>query len=520
MTDRAFDVVILGSGLAGQWVALHAGHDARIVVVSKGSIDATNTSRAQGGVAAALSADDSPDAHAADTFVAGGGLCDRDAVRVAVDEGPDQVRALVDLGLELSRDASGRVDLGREGGHHKRRVVHAGDMTGAEIQRVLTEELHRRRGIEVWSHHTALDLLLADEDPTRVVGVLLIDEHGEHVRVHARHVVLATGGIGRVFPHTTNPPWATGDGVAMALRAGAVLRDMEFVQFHPTSLYHPDADGFLLSEALRGEGGIIRNADGVPFVDAIHPLGSLAPRDIVSQAIHAEMQRTGAHCAYLDMREVDPELCRTRFAGIYRRCLELGLDMTRDLLPVVPAAHFACGGVQTDLVGATALEGLMAVGEVASTGLHGANRLASNSLLEALVFGRRVARVIEASLGSEIHEVDAHPPTQLCPAADPAPDRDLVAELHAIMERYCGIVRTPEGLATATELLRELCAVAEARYVAAPSPDTSELRNRITTALLVAASASRRNESRGTHAMVGYPTASVAEHTTVTRDEV
>ena len=391
------DYLVMGSGIAGLNFALLAAEHGRVVVVTKKKLADTNTNWAQGGVAAVLAPDDSFERHVEDTLAAGDGLCDRTTVEMCVEDGPREVQRLLELGVRLARDPSGSLDLGREGAHTRHRVVHWEDVTGREIQRALIAAVVKHPNITVLEGHIAVDLLSMAKyggDPACFGAYVLDSRTGEVRTICARATVLATGGTGKVYIYTSNPDVATGDGIAMAYRIGAACGDLEFVQFHPTVLYHPHAGSFLISEALRGEGGILKNARGETFMDAVHPMKSLASRDIVARAIDNELKKSGADCVYLDMTHLDAAFVRVRFPNIYERCLSLGIDITKQPIPVVPAAHYMCGGVKTDEHGATTIKGLWAIGECAFTGLHGANRLASNSLLEGMVFSTRVAEAV------------------------------------------------------------------------------------------------------------------------------
>src|ERR1700704_1323095 len=396
---KEYDFVVIGSGIAGLTFALKAATHGSVAVVTKRKGSDSNTAWAQGGIACVTSDEDSFELHVQDTLEAGAGLCDEAAVRTIVMEGPTRVRELVELGLHFDdREVSGHrePDLGREGGHSKRRVLHVQDATGAEIEKTLLRELARSPRVELLENHMAVDLITAGKlgfaTEDRCLGVYVLNEATTEVEtIRTDRLLLATGGCGKVYLYTTNPDIATGDGVAMAWRAGAVIANMEFIQFHPTCLFHPKAKSFLVSEAVRGEGGVLRNDRGEDFMERYHPQRSLAPRDIVARAIDAEMKRSGSKCVFLDITHQPPEFLKERFPHIYETCLRFGVDMAKQPIPVVPAAHYQSGGIKTDVNGATTLPGLYAIGEVASTGLHGANRLASNSLLEGLVVAHRAA---------------------------------------------------------------------------------------------------------------------------------
>ena len=512
-STRSFDVLVLGSGIAGLTFALKVAGPRRVAILTKKQLADSNTNWAQGGIAGVWSQDDSVELHVQDTLEAGAGLCREAAVRTILSEGPARIAELIALGTQFSPAADGRgPDLTREGGHSARRILHAKDATGAEIERALLAAVARNPDIAVFENHFAVDLVtssrLGASGPDRVCGVYVLDQEGGAVEVFmAPVVVLATGGCGKVYLYTTNPDIATGDGVAMAYRAGAVVANMEFIQFHPTCLYHPKARTFLITEAVRGEGGFLLGADGRRFMDRYHPKAELAPRDIVARAIDAEMKKTGADCVFLDISHKGAAFIEEHFPMICRRLRELGLDMTREPVPVVPAAHYQCGGVQTDLDGRTGIEGLYAVGEVACTGLHGANRLASNSLLEALVCAHRAAH---HALGLTPSSVSIP-----IPAWDPGPATDpdeLVVvshnweEIRRLMWDYVGIVRTNKRLRRAAKRLANLQEeIREYYWDHVVTGDVLELRNIATVAELIVDSALQRTESRGLHYNLDYP---------------
>ncbi len=489
---RTSDVVVVGSGIAGLTAALHARRSgARVLIVTKALLDAGSTRWAQGGIAAALSPHDSPEEHLVDTLVAGAGLCDEDAVRVLVTEGPARVRELAALGAAFDLDDSGALALTREGGHLRDRIVHAGgDATGAEVERALIAAVRADPGIEVVEHAAVLDLLLG---PAGQAAGLTLHVLGEGSRdgvgaVHARAVVLASGGMGQVFGSTTNPAVATGDGVAVALRAGAVVSDLEFVQFHPTVMFlGPGAAGQqpLLSEAMRGEGARIVDAAGTPVMAGVHPLGDLAPRDIVAKAMARRMTATGVDHLFLDATAV-PGLVG-RFPTIVARCRGLGYDPATTPVPVAPAAHYASGGVRTDLAGASSVPGLYACGEVACTGVHGANRLASNSLLEGLVFATRIGDALAGGLAPQAVPQQAGRAAGL---VDPA----RRSEITAAMTRGAGVLRSAASLADTAAALAAI-----GTDHPAPSPAAWEATNLHTVASALTAAAAARTETRGSH---------------------
>ena len=505
------DYLVLGSGLAGLYFALQASEHGRVVVVTKRSPSEANTNYAQGGVAGVLGPDDSPDMHVADTLTVGEGLCKREVVEACVAEGPAHIMKLADdVGVPFDRNNEGTFDLGREGGHSARRIVHARDMTGAAIQNALMARIRERSSrITLLPDHMAADLLTTAKygGPNAVFGAYVYDQHKQEMKtITAKAVVLATGGAGKVYLYTTNPDVATGDGVAIAYRVGAKVGNMEFFQFHPTCLFHPAAKSFLISEALRGEGGILRTLDGNAFMPRYHELKDLAPRDVVARAIDSELKRSGDDSVLLDMTHLASDYLVHRFPNIFERCLSLGIDMRTMPIPVVPAAHYSCGGVVVDIHGRTSVKNLYAIGEVAMTGLHGACRLASNSLLEALVFAARAADDV-ATIKSQ-HA--AHPAPWYAGEAR-SPDEAVVVshswdELRRLMWNYVGIVRSDSRLERAARRIDIIRSELRQYYWNfTVTTDFLELRNLALVADLIVECARRRPESRGLHFNIDHP---------------
>jgi L-aspartate oxidase len=520
---RQVDFLVLGAGVAGLTFALDAAKHGRVLVVTKVDRNESNTHYAQGGIAAVWDADDNVDAHVEDTLIAGAGLCRREAVDVTVKEAPERVRQLIARGVEFSRraDRPEEYDLHREGGHSARRILHAADLTGAEIMRALLAAAAEEPNIEFLEHHLGVDLItenslcrrrgLAPVEPDRVLGAYLLDRRSGHVtEVSARIVVLATGGAGKVYLYTSNPDIASGDGIAMAWRAGARIANMEFVQFHPTCLYHPHAKGFLISEALRGEGGRLVLVTGERFMARYDSRMELAPRDVVARAIDAELKRRGDDCVFLDMTHIDRAELQHKFPNIYQRCAELGIDMATTPIPVVPAAHYFCGGVETNLDAESNIRNLFVIGEAACTGLHGANRLASNSLLEALVFADHavraaVPRLADSPLDPSVPDWD---PGRAVDSDEQVVITQTWDEVRRFMWNYVGIVRSTRRLMRARARVERVQQEIHEYYwdfrLTAP---LLELRNLATVADLVVESALRRRESRGLHTTIDHPNA-------------
>jgi L-aspartate oxidase len=524
--QRKVDFLVLGSGIAGMRAALELARAGQVLVLSKGALYESSTEYAQGGIAAALGEDDEVCLHLHDTLRAGDGLCHEEAVRALVEEGPQQIQQLIEWGMRFDRNGI-KLAFTREGAHSRSRVLHAhGDSTGSEIMRALMAKAKSLRAIQVQPYAFAVDLC---KDDGHVVGVTYLDEKTSELKtLQARAVLLATGGLGQVYKETTNPPMACGDGMAMAYRAGAVLSDMEFIQFHPTALYVKGAPRFLLSEAVRGEGANLRNILLERFMPRYHEMAELAPRDVVSRAIVMEMQKHRSEFVYLDLTAMDPERVQKRFPRIYSTCLQHNIDITADLVPVRPAAHYAMGGVATDLHGAATLPGLYAAGEVAATGVHGANRLASNSLLEGLVFGARAAAAMLKQRSR------AAPPTRPSQPATVAtsprvgyPDSstaDQKAEIEQVANQARSIMWEKVGIIRNGKELRE--AVKRLDALSLPEPPTPsrqyyEVRNILETARLIACSALAREESRGAQYRSDFPLkndASPAKHSYISKD--
>ncbi|MBB6611614.1 L-aspartate oxidase [Pontibacter sp. Tf4] len=495
-----YDVIVLGSGIAGLTFALEAAAHKKVLVLCKAALQETNTAYAQGGIAAVLGTIDSFEQHVQDTLEAGAGLCDETAVQFMVEQAPESIKWLQQQQVKFDSGADETIALGLEGGHSQHRIVHVKDHTGLSIQQALSRAALQHPNITVFEYHLGLDLLtqtIADEKVC--CGVQVLDlKTGNYKTIFANATVLATGGSGQVFCHTTNPTIATGDGLAMAARAGAKIRNMEFFQFHPTALYDPTSeDTFLISEALRGAGAELVLPAGDTFMHRYHPLGSLAPRDVVARAVYEQMQLHNSPCLFLDARHLGKALLQQKFPSIYNRCQTIAIDPTIDLIPVVPAAHYQCGGIQTDLQGQTTIAGLYAIGEVACTGVHGANRLASNSLLEGVVFARSAAAhfqtIVQPKCFADFDSIVYH---RLNEEQDAAINH-LKSELQLLLWRQAGIVRTPEGLAGALDKLEVLRYKLERLHTF--SVAWQEVQNLLTVAELILVAAKHRKKSVGGH---------------------
>ncbi len=516
------DFLVIGSGIGGLSFTLKASEVGDVVIVTKKEDSESNTNYAQGGIASVLARDDSFDLHLEDTLRAGAGLCDRQVVRKVVEAGPGCIRELTQIGVQFStrRDKEDEFDLGLEGGHSKNRVVHAADLTGKEVENALLSAVKARKNVKLLEDHLAIDLITQHqlEDYTRKPGerircwgaYVLDKERNQVITCLSKITLLATGGAGRVYVHTTNPSIATGDGLAMAYRAGAEVANLEFIQFHPTALYHPEADSFLISEAVRGEGGILRLQSGEAFMENYDKRKELAPRDIVARAIDRELKKRGDPCVYLDITHLDQKFIKLRFPNIYGKCLSLGLDITKDWIPVVPAAHYICGGVVTDLEGRTGIENLYACGEVSCTGMHGANRLASNSLLEAVAFAHFAGQSARARLSSMRDFSFPHIPSWSLAGVFDQQEWVIISHnrdwIQKFMWDYVGIVRSNRRLEQARRRISTLLDEIIDFYKINPvTYDVVELRNITIVAKLIIECALQRKESRGLHYNLDYP---------------
>ncbi len=527
--EYQFDLLVVGSGIAGLTFALKAAASGTVAIVTKKDKLETSTNYAQGGIASVLGPDDSFQLHIEDTLNAGDGLCHQDVVDMVVHNGPDRVRELANLGVPFDHGSSQMApfDLGREGGHTRNRIVHAHDMTGQAVEQVLVAAAEANPNIHIFENHLVLDLIiqhrslkagtvtLQHEDVCR--GAYVLDSQHEEVHTFlAQAVLLCTGGAGKVYLYTSNPDVAAGDGLAIAYRAGARLANLEFVQFHPTCLYHPQAKNFLISEAVRGEGGRLIDRRGRAFMEHYHPLKDLAFRDVVARAIDTEMKKSGDDCVFLDISHRDAEFIQQRFPNIYQKCLSLGIDITRDPIPVVPAAHYLCGGILTDLQGRTSIENLYAIGECACTGLHGANRLASNSLLEAMVFAHEASLHCSSNMESwrrrSLREIPPCFPTPPKQSSGSGLQSEMVLITHnwdiirRLMWNYVGIVRTDKRLALAQNHIAQISLEIREHMPNIPlNSDLVELQNLALVAELIIRCAIQRKESRGLHYNLDHP---------------
>ncbi len=522
------DFLVIGSGVAGLMFALKVADFGTVHIVTKRDVQESNTAYAQGGIAAVFSSIDSFDLHISDTLVSGDGICNENVVEMVVKNAPERIRELINLGVHFNQETNDsgeaiglHLDLSREGGHSRNRIVHAADMTGLAVEKALIHQVKNHKNIKVFEHHISIDLITRSIRLKRGMvvtthedycyGAYVLDKQSKTTHTFcAKNIVLATGGSGKVYAYTSNPDVATGDGIAMAYRAGATVADLEFVQFHPTCLYHPDAKNFLISEAVRGEGGILINAGGTPFMANYSPLKELACRDVVARAIDAELKKRGDDSVFLDISHKSPDFVKARFPNLYEKCLEFNIDMTKEPIPVVPAAHYMCGGVVTDIYGRTNIQRLFAIGETACTGLHGANRLASNSLLEALAYAHQAAqKSIE-----EMENLAPEPSIQIPPWDDSGTtDSDEVImvshtwnEIRMLMWNYVGIVRSDKRLARANRRIEIIQnEINEYYWNFKITPDLVELRNIAIVAELIIRCAMHRKESRGLHYNIAYP---------------
>ncbi|MBF0453822.1 MAG: L-aspartate oxidase [Magnetococcales bacterium] len=512
------DFLIIGGGIAGFDLALRLARHGIVDLLTKTIAGESNSRYAQGGIAAVLDPEDNLESHIKDTLTAGAGLCNEEVVRFVVENGPEAIRHLIDIGVSFTQGEAGAYHLTKEGGHSARRVIHTADATGLAVMNTLQKQVDENPNIRLFQNRVAIDLVTAHKmghyppgEPNRCYGCYALSRETSRVITHqARFTILATGGAGKVYLYTSNPDTATGDGIAMAYRAGCHVANMEFMQFHPTCLYHPDAKSFLISEAVRGEGGILIRKDGSRFMDIHHPMGELAPRDIVARAIDFEMKRSGEPCVFLDITAKGEAFLKDHFPNILAKCASLGIDITTQPIPVVPAAHYMCGGVKTDLTGATEVDGLFAIGEVAHTGLHGANRLASNSILECLVFAQSAYRTIAERFQNPPCTIHPNIPPWDSFDTDHSDEAVLISqnwdEIRRFMGNYVGIVRSNRRLARARRRIEMLQQeISEYYWNSKITQDLIELRNLALIASLIIRSAIHRRESRGLHYTTNYP---------------
>lgn len=515
------DLLIIGSGAAGLTCALHAAQQLKVTVVCKQSLNEGATHYAQGGIAAVIDDDDSPHSHINDTLVAGAGLCHQDAVEHTVFNSRAAITWLIEQGVPFTQytDTHGQqvFHLTREGGHSHRRVLHAADQTGAAVQRTLVEQVQQHPNIQLYDHHMVIDLVRDANPPRACIGAYVLDlKHNQVLSIRARATVLASGGASKVYLYTSNPDVASGDGIAMAWRAGCYTANLEFNQFHPTTLYHPSAPCFLITEAMRGEGAVLLNSQQQRFMPDYDARAELAPRDIVARAIDQEIKRLGSECVYLDISHKPREFIQTHFPNIYQKCQQLDIDISQSPIPVVPAAHYTCGGVVTDLHGCTNVPSLYAIGEVACTGLHGANRMASNSILECIVFAQAASQHICAHIPEHVAEFAPWDDSRITDAAEAILVRHNWLELRQTMWNYVGIVRSDSRLRQAYRRVQLLKAETEHFYAQHRiSGDLLELRNLCQVAELIIRSAMQRKESRGLHYTLDYPEPAASAQDTI-----
>lgn len=509
-----YDIVIIGSGASGMTLALKLAKDHKVALIAKSGFEQSSSQLAQGGISAVLEPDDSVQSHVEDTLNAGAGLCEAEVVEHIAAKGKDMINWLSQLGMPFTKDKGGSNTSGyhltREGGHSKRRIVHAADATGKALHQTLMAHVLEQKNISVLSSHIAIDLILDKSQPSQTcIGVYAYDKKSKHVDTfHAKKTILATGGASKVYLYTSNPDGSTGDGIAMAWRAGCRIANMEFIQFHPTCLYHPDAGSSLISEAVRGEGGILTRPDGERFMDEFDERGELAPRDIVARAIDHEMKRLGCDCMYLDISHKSSAFIKSHFPNIYKKCLDFDIDITKQAIPVVPAAHYTCGGIMTDKHGLTDIDNLYAIGEVAYSGLHGANRMASNSLLECLVCANNAAEHIQQNVNkkSKPIKIASWDESKVTDSDEEVVVSHNWNELRHFMWDYVGIVRTNKRLQRALNRVQLLKHEIEEYYINfRVTPDLIELRNLVDVAELIIKSAQQRKESRGLHYTLDYP---------------
>ena len=517
------DYLVIGSGIAGLSFALKASKTGSVALVTKQKLFDSATGKAQGGVACVTDKNDSFAEHINDTLVAGDGLCNEEIVELVVKSAPERIKELIKLGVKFTKKdyTSSEFELGLEGGHSRRRILHAGDITGNEIEKVLIDNINKTANVAIYENHVAVDLFIDTKNNIKkCCGAYIYDANKGEVELYlAKVVVLATGGTGQVYLYTTNPEVATGDGVAMAYRAGADIANMEFIQFHPTCLFNPLAKSFLISEAVRGEGGILKNKKNEPFMHKYHPLKDLAPRDIVTRAIDTEMKKTGDNFVYLDIRDKGEKFLKKRFPNIFEKCLSYGINMAKDMIPVVPAAHYSCGGIYVDKYAQTTVKNLFAIGETACNGLHGANRLASNSLLDGLVFAEFAYQKSKEIITKENFNTNgSNFINESTGKGDPTIMLHNIDDVKNLMWKYAGIVRTNERLAMALKRIKLLNEEVDQHFKDFKvSTKLLELRNILDVAEIIVTSAMDRKESRGLHYNLDYTTRSSIKSDTIIR---